>query len=130
MFVYQIILGGPAATFELYDAQFFKKFREQNLVSVSMEYAQVILTLLRYDCDMIVYNIVFIYHRMVISVLLKHCLIVMVTPYYYIGELMMSILIAIIMILHYLFRLAILANFPETLDPNIYSYLLPEIELV
>ena len=37
-----MILGGPAATFELYDAQFFEKFRDQNLVRAAIEYAQVI----------------------------------------------------------------------------------------
>ena len=40
----QVILGGPAATFELYDKNFFKDFRNQNLVRAVMEYAQVIVS--------------------------------------------------------------------------------------
>jgi hypothetical protein len=37
---YEVILGGPAATFELYDPDFFTEFRCKNLIQAAIEYAQ------------------------------------------------------------------------------------------
>lgn len=37
----KVILGGPAATFELYDPDFFAEFRSKNLIQAAIEFAQV-----------------------------------------------------------------------------------------
>lgn len=41
--VFQEILGGPHAAEEKYDAEFFKKFRSQNIVLSARDYARVTL---------------------------------------------------------------------------------------
>ena len=50
--ILQAILGGPAATFELYDPSFYKEFRCQNLVRAAVGFAQVRELVMCWSCDL------------------------------------------------------------------------------
>lgn len=51
-FLLKEILGGPHAAEQHYDAEFFKKFRNQNIVLSARTYARVLIFILL-ECDFV-----------------------------------------------------------------------------